>query len=148
MNALFSDYAAIRKSGLFDPEYYLATYPDVAERNLDPLVHYLEEGASQGRNPNADFDGSFYLEQCRGLGEEPANALLHYLRIGAARGFITQREGIGRRRDRPSGVPRTWRGRRSCWRSSRLPCSGDRTGRRGSWSAAGRLPRARSPGSR
>ncbi|HEY8874612.1 MAG TPA: glycosyltransferase family 9 protein [Stellaceae bacterium] len=31
MEALFSDYEDIRKSGLFDAEYYLATYPDVIE---------------------------------------------------------------------------------------------------------------------
>lgn len=99
MDALFSDYEAIRKSGLFDPEYYLATYPDVAERNLDPLVHYLEEGAQQGRNPNPAFDGEFYLEQCRQRGEQPNNPLLHYLRVGAARGFKT-------RRDETDGRPR------------------------------------------
>src|SRR5260370_38880123 len=85
MDALFSDYEEIRKSGLFNPEYYLATYPDVAERNVDPLVHFLEEGAQEGRNPHADFDSKFYLEQCRRRGETPANPLLHYLRIGAAR---------------------------------------------------------------
>ncbi len=39
MEALFSDYETIRKSGLFDPEHYLTTYPDVEERNVDPLVH-------------------------------------------------------------------------------------------------------------
>src|SRR5260370_26715259 len=87
MDALFSDYEEIRKSGLFNPEYYLATYPDVAERNVDPLVHFLEEGAQEGRNPHADFDSKFYLEQCRRRGEAPANPLLHYLRLGAARGF-------------------------------------------------------------
>jgi len=92
MDALFSDYEAIRRSGLFDPEYYLATYPDVAERNLDPLVHYLEEGARQGRNPHPNFDGAFYLEQCRSSGEQPSNPLLHYLRVGAARGFKTRRD--------------------------------------------------------
>src|SRR5438132_966224 len=91
MDALFSDYEEIRKSGLFDPEYYLATYPDVAERNIDPLVHYLEEGAPEGRNPHADFDGKFYLEQCRRRGEAPTNPLLHYLRIGAARRFAPRR---------------------------------------------------------
>ena len=47
MEALFSDYEEVRKSGLFDTEYYVATYPDVAERNVDPLVHYLEEGARE-----------------------------------------------------------------------------------------------------
>ncbi|HEX3863025.1 MAG TPA: glycosyltransferase family 9 protein [Stellaceae bacterium] len=90
MEALFSDYEDIRKSSLFDPDYYLATYPDVAERNVDPLVHYLEEGAGEGRNPHPDFDVAFYLGQCRARGEQPANPLLHYLRIGAARGFATK----------------------------------------------------------
>ncbi|HEY4472986.1 MAG TPA: hypothetical protein VGN21_17575, partial [Stellaceae bacterium] len=93
MEALFSDYEAIRKSGLFDPEHYATAYPDIAERNVDPLVHYLEEGAREGRDPNADFDTAFYLEQCRARGEEPANPLLHYLLIGAARGFQIKRDG-------------------------------------------------------
>ena len=91
MEALFSDYEDVRTSGLFDAEYYLATYPDVVARNVDPLVHYLEEGAPEGRNPHPEFDAEFYLEQCRLRGEEPANPLLHYIRIGAARGFKTQR---------------------------------------------------------
>jgi ADP-heptose:LPS heptosyltransferase/GT2 family glycosyltransferase len=95
MDALFSDYEAIRKSGLFDPEYYLASYPDVGERNLDPLVHYLEEGAAEGRNPHPDFDSAFYLEQCRERGEAPNNPLMHYLRVGAARGFKPQRDRTG-----------------------------------------------------
>jgi hypothetical protein len=59
MEALFSDYDDIRKSGLFDAEYYLVTYPDVAERNIDPLVHYLEDAAEA--RPAADFDAGFYL---------------------------------------------------------------------------------------
>ncbi len=92
MEALFSDYEDIRKSGLFDAEYYLETYPDVARRNIDPLVHYLEEGAREGRNPRRDFDAAFYLEQCRRRGEEPNNPLLHYLRMGAARGLAMRRE--------------------------------------------------------
>jgi hypothetical protein len=92
MEGLFSDYEAIRKSGLFDPEHYATAYPDVAERNVDPLVHYLEEGARERRDPHPDFDTAFYLEQCRARGEEPANALLHYLLIGAARGFRIKRD--------------------------------------------------------
>ena len=96
MEALFSDYEDIRKSGLFDAAYYVATYPDVAERNLDPLVHFLEEGARQGRNPHADFDSAFYLEQCQLRGEEPGNPLLHYIRVGAARGLKPRRDNNAR----------------------------------------------------
>jgi ADP-heptose:LPS heptosyltransferase/GT2 family glycosyltransferase len=94
MEALFSDYEEVRKSGLFDAEYYLRSYPGVAERNIDPLVHYLEEGGREGRNPHPDFDAAFYLEQCRQRGDAPGNPLLHYLRIGKARGFATRREPI------------------------------------------------------
>ena len=92
MEALFSDYETIRKSGLFDPDHYVATYPDVEERNVDPLVHYLEEGAREGRDPHPDFDAAFYFEQCKQRGEKPANPLLHYILIGAARGFKTRRD--------------------------------------------------------
>jgi ADP-heptose:LPS heptosyltransferase/GT2 family glycosyltransferase len=111
MEALFSDYEEIRKSGLFDAQYYLATYPDVAARNVDPLVHYLEEGGREGRNPHPDFDGAFYLEQCEARGERPGNPLLHYLRIGAARGFTPRRGAADRQaragsRPRPAGPPR------------------------------------------
>ncbi len=98
MEALFSDYEDVRRSGLFDAEYYVAAYPDVAARNVDPLVHYLEEGGREGRNPHRDFDSAFYLEQCRQRGEQPNNPLLHYIRIGAARGFTTRRNATGRRR--------------------------------------------------
>lgn len=105
MEALFSDYEDVRNSGLFDAEYYLATYPDVARRNVDPLVHYLEEGARQGRNPHRSFDSAFYFEQCRERGEQPDNPLLHYIRIGAARGFATRRDrAAGTRRIRQHGT--------------------------------------------
>ncbi len=97
MDALFSDYEEVRKSGLFDAEYYLVTYPDVAERNIDPLVHYLEEGAREGRDPHSDFDAGFYVEQCERRGERPINPLLHYIRIGVARGFKTRLEEPGRK---------------------------------------------------
>jgi ADP-heptose:LPS heptosyltransferase/GT2 family glycosyltransferase len=95
MAALFGDYEVARKSGFFDPDYYLATYPDVGERNVDPLVHYLEEGSREGRNPHPDFDSAFYLAQCKERGEAPENPLIHYIRIGAARGFRTRRDTDG-----------------------------------------------------
>ena len=36
---------------LFDPEYYLASNEDVAAAGVDPLTHYLECGAAEGRLP-------------------------------------------------------------------------------------------------
>jgi ADP-heptose:LPS heptosyltransferase len=90
MNSLFRDYEIVARSGLFDPKHYLATYPDVARRNIDPLMHYLEEGARAVRNPHPDFDAEFYLAQCRLHGHKPENSLLHYLTVGIDLGFKTK----------------------------------------------------------
>jgi ADP-heptose:LPS heptosyltransferase/GT2 family glycosyltransferase len=87
---LFGEYELLAKSGLFDPEYYIRANPDVAALNIDPLVHYLETGCREGRNPSAEFDTSYYLRQCHMLGEIPSNALAHYLNFGADRGLRSQ----------------------------------------------------------
>lgn len=55
--------ARIRDSGLFDQDWYLATYPDAAESGLDPVEHYLTIGAPRGHNPNPLFDTAFYARQ-------------------------------------------------------------------------------------
>lgn len=89
MNSLFRDYETIIASGLFDASYYLEAYPDVAQRNVDPLMHYLEEGIYEDRRPHSNFDVEFYLNQCKSHGYKPENPLLHYLMIGIGLGFKT-----------------------------------------------------------
>jgi hypothetical protein len=44
--------AALRNSGIFDAEWYLRQYADVADAGIDPLRHYVEVGAKEGRVPN------------------------------------------------------------------------------------------------
>ncbi len=44
--------ALLRRSGLFDAEWYLRHNADVASAGIDPLRHYVEFGASEGRTPN------------------------------------------------------------------------------------------------
>jgi ADP-heptose:LPS heptosyltransferase/GT2 family glycosyltransferase len=85
MSSLFEDYAVIAKSGLFDATYYLSANPDVAALGYDPLMHYLEQGAREMRNPNPDFDARSYMQQCRELGQEPENPLLHFISVQAYR---------------------------------------------------------------
>lgn len=46
------------KAGLVDPEWYLRRYPDVADAGLDPLRHYAEFGAREGREPNGLLAGT------------------------------------------------------------------------------------------
>lgn len=57
----FKDYWIIRKSGLFDPTYYLITYADIRKAEMDPLMHFVKYGWKEGRNPSASFDTTFYL---------------------------------------------------------------------------------------
>lgn len=97
---LFKDYELLSQSGLFDPAYYLAANPEVAALGVDPLMHYLETGAAEGRAPSEGFDPAFYLEQCRQIGETPENALLHYLTVGAAQGLKAKAGKAGGRRIR------------------------------------------------
>ena len=84
MSSLFEDYTTITQSGLFDAAYYISTNPDVAALNYDPLLHYLEQGARELRNPNAEFDAQSYMALCREQGQEPENPLLHYISVQAA----------------------------------------------------------------
>jgi hypothetical protein len=43
----------LRRSGLFDDEWYLRQNTDVASAGMEPLRHYVEFGAKEGRAPNA-----------------------------------------------------------------------------------------------
>ncbi len=78
--------SAILKTGLFDPEWYLTTYKDVAEAKVDPLEHYLSFGASEGRNPNSLFDTAWYLRENVDVARANINPLAHYASSGATEG--------------------------------------------------------------
>src|SRR5688572_5802155 len=74
----------ISSSPLFDPAFYLARNPHLAEARLDPLDHYLLYGAGEGRDPHPLFDAAYYVErypEARGA----AHPLLHFLQEGARR---------------------------------------------------------------
>jgi hypothetical protein len=48
---LARDYRVVAGSPLFDPEWYLRTYPDVATSGMDAAEHYLRFGANESRDP-------------------------------------------------------------------------------------------------
>jgi chromosome segregation ATPase len=76
----------VRTSGLFDADWYLATYPDVAAAGIDPLAHYLEHGASEGRDPGPGFSSRAYLARYPDVAEAGLNPLMHYLEFGRIEG--------------------------------------------------------------
>jgi O-antigen biosynthesis protein len=86
---LLRDWRAVRtiaRSGLFDREWYLKSYPDVVARGIDPVRHYVAYGAREGRNPSPSFSTRSYLLRNRDVAEAEVNPLEHFVRHGAAEG--------------------------------------------------------------
>lgn len=77
---------AIRKSGLFDVEWYLRTYPDVAAAGIDPIRHYIVTGWQEARDPGPEFSSSAYLKANKDVAKSGMNPLLHYIEFGMGEG--------------------------------------------------------------
>lgn len=90
----------IRQSHLFDAEWYLATYPDVATAGIDPAVHFLDCGWREGRDPSAGFCSTEYLRRHADVAERGVNPLLHFIEYGSFEGRDV--EGVGDVPARPS----------------------------------------------
>ncbi|MCA9837726.1 MAG: hypothetical protein KC422_12485 [Trueperaceae bacterium] len=69
----------MENSGLFDKNWYLQHYPDVAKSGMNPAEHYLLFGAAEMRNPSANFNTAAYLRQHPELLRSKLNPLVHYL---------------------------------------------------------------------
>lgn len=70
----------------FDADYYLRTYLDVQGSDIDPFLHYMAEGWTEGRNPSEAFDTDYYLGLYPDVREIGTNPLLHYVMFGRAEG--------------------------------------------------------------
>ncbi len=73
----------IRRSGLFDAEYYRSQRPNDAGARRWPILHYLRVGTAAGLDPCRFFDTSYYLEQNADVAASGKNPLVHFLRHGA-----------------------------------------------------------------
>jgi glycosyltransferase involved in cell wall biosynthesis len=82
------EYFSIKKSGLFDSQYYLQSYPDVKKSGLEPLKHYILHGWKEGRNPSAYFETNHYLATYPDVMQAGVNPLSHYIRHGKNEGRI------------------------------------------------------------
>lgn len=77
-------------SSLFDREWYLSRYQDVADAGWDATTHYLVRGAAEGRNPGPNFDTAYYLYQNPDVAACGINPLVHFLQIGSTEGRKTR----------------------------------------------------------
>jgi hypothetical protein len=88
----------IEDSSLFDAEWYLRAYPDVAEARVNPLQHYMNVGWHEGRDPGPEFSTSSYLKANRDVAQAGMNPLLHFMEFG-------HQEGRGPSAHRPVRKP-------------------------------------------
>lgn len=77
-----SDVEIVVQSGLFDAEYYLRMYPEVAKSGADPVVHYVKYGAKRGRNPSPLFDAVYYMEKNRDVAASGMDPFRHFCEFG------------------------------------------------------------------
>ena len=87
----------------FSEEFYLRTYPDIAEAHAAGTIpdlhrHYVESGFFEGRfGAPPPVDEAFYMTLYKDVGQavkrgDIVSATEHYLRQGAAEGRIPNRE--------------------------------------------------------
>jgi len=72
----------LKQSWLFDGDWYLRRYPDVAQAAWDPVEHYLSFGAKEHRDPGPFFSTASYLSDNADVAEAEINPLLHYIKFG------------------------------------------------------------------
>jgi hypothetical protein len=71
----------VESSGLFDRDWYLASYPEVGDQE-DPLIHFCQDGWRKGFHPNPYFQPAWYAQTYGAELLPNENPLLHYIRLG------------------------------------------------------------------
>ncbi len=59
--------------------------------NVDPLRHYLEQGAAELRDPSREFSTAYYLESNPDVASSGMNPFLHFLVEGRREGGCPNR---------------------------------------------------------
>jgi len=67
---------------IFDADWHLARYPEIADGPYPPLTHYVLHGWAEHRTPALHFDKWVYHAICRSFDPFRHNPVLHYLLIG------------------------------------------------------------------
>jgi hypothetical protein len=73
---------ALLRTGLFQPQWYLAQNPDLQGKNIDLFEHFFRFGGYEGRVPNPVFDPRWYLQQNSDVAKDKMNPLVHYVLFG------------------------------------------------------------------
>lgn len=77
---------ALEASLLFDDVYYLSRCPVIATSCINPVRHYLTDGAAEGLNPHSLFSTRWYLDNNPDVAASGINPLVHFIKFGGAEG--------------------------------------------------------------
>lgn len=91
------DLRTIRRSPLFDREWYAANHPEIARSGLAPELHYLLHDLPDDWRASPDFSGAVYLELNPEVRADGLNPLVHYEQYGRFIGCpVTRTEAAAR----------------------------------------------------
>ena len=76
----------LKKPALFDRDYYLERYPDVASLGVDPLWHFMNYGMKENRVPHPFIDVSYYVEMNHDVALSGQSPVSHILKQGIEEG--------------------------------------------------------------
>ena len=79
---LLRNYLLLLKSDLFDSKYYLKENPDLAKTKANPILHYLQLGWKEGRNPSPLFNTNDYISFRPDILKADICPLVHYELFG------------------------------------------------------------------
>jgi GT2 family glycosyltransferase/glycosyltransferase involved in cell wall biosynthesis len=88
--ARWGGFAGRAPCALFDARLYLARNPKLTSASppVDPLTHYLKEGAKSGESPHPAFDVNWYREQYyQEVRDSRLEPLSHFVTLGGDLGF-------------------------------------------------------------
>ena len=72
----------IKRSRLFDKDYYLINNPDVKNAGINALRHFISSGWKESRSPSQEFDFKYYLSMNEDVKQWGGNPLIHYIKFG------------------------------------------------------------------
>lgn len=74
------NYRIVKKSRLFDPEYYRDRVPGLQNTGKSPLIHYIDFGSKEGKSPSPFFDPLLYGKTYGIIAAR--DSFVHYLTTG------------------------------------------------------------------
>lgn len=82
------EFGLIKKSGLFDKNWYIQQYQSKHNIRENPLSHYLRIGVNLGLNPSPKFNTRYYLKSNPDVANAEINPFIHYVLQGASEGRL------------------------------------------------------------